>query len=345
VPGPRFCIGGSRLCRGGRVLTPACASREPRPHRNRPRRRRRQRPTSRRRRPADDRRGRRRDARRCRAPCRRANGEGRTRARTRIPRPARRARCARHVTTTSTAHGRTAEGLPSRTPRGSVREGRPPDANEASAPSGIQGSRSLVAWDDLGRSQNSRCRDARSLAGATLPSSLIGRARAWLLPRYVGGSAATELASARDEREVCASAQSLDEPHSHSSKGSTPRARFSSSSEAVASSCSLTPRWCLGSAIHRPADRRRRRAVPAGERVSRHRELRDRPQSSVAVARGSSCDVPDSAALVAEQESRSRLPLLVRGDSLIGAGGASPTGSDPFLVEAAAASPRRAVHP
>ena len=66
----------------------------------------------------------------------------------------------------------------------------------------IRGSSDAPAMDDLGRSRSSRCRDARSPPGATLPSSLIGRARAWLLPRYVGGSAATELASARDEDQV-----------------------------------------------------------------------------------------------------------------------------------------------
>ena len=56
-----------------------------------------------------------------------------------------------------------------------------------------------VAKDDLGRSQSSRCRDARSPAGATLPSSLIGRARAQPLPRHAGRSADTELASAKDD--------------------------------------------------------------------------------------------------------------------------------------------------
>ena len=65
----------------------------------------------------------------------------------------------------------------------------------------IRGSSDAPAMDDLGRSRSSRCRDARSPPGATLPSSLIGRARAWLLPRYVGGSAATELASARDDEQ------------------------------------------------------------------------------------------------------------------------------------------------
>jgi hypothetical protein len=59
-----------------------------------------------------------------------------------------------------------------------------------------------VASDDLGRSQSSRCRDARSPPGATLPSSLIGRARAWPLPRHAGRSADSELASAKDEEQA-----------------------------------------------------------------------------------------------------------------------------------------------
>jgi hypothetical protein len=55
------------------------------------------------------------------------------------------------------------------------------------------------------------------------------------------------------------------------------------SSAAVASSVFTTPRWCLGSA-HPPAGRTGddESAVPARERASRHRELRDRPQSSTA---------------------------------------------------------------
>ena len=54
-----------------------------------------------------------------------------------------------------------------------------------------------LASDDLGRSQSSRCRDARSPPGATLPSSLIGRARAPPLPRHAGRSADSELAGAK----------------------------------------------------------------------------------------------------------------------------------------------------
>jgi hypothetical protein len=68
------------------------------------------------------------------------------------------------------------------------------------------------------------------------------------------------------------------------SRRSTTR-RSPTSSAGVASWVFARPRWCLGSA-HPPAGRTGddESAVPARERASQHRELRDRPQSSAAGA-------------------------------------------------------------
>jgi hypothetical protein len=67
-----------------------------------------------------------------------------------------------------------------------------------------------AALDDLGPSQSSRCRDARSPAGATLPSSLIERARAWPLPRH-GAGARTPSSLVQRTSNGCAGPASCDD--------------------------------------------------------------------------------------------------------------------------------------